>query len=222
MAKAVDKAYRSIREGILRGLFAPGAHIRAQDLAAATGLSRTPVREAMRRLHAEGMIQIIANRGAFVSSWSERDIVQIYDLRVLLEGFAAESAAATITESQLAELRAQADEMSELVELEPAPYEAIAEVNNRFHRGILAACGNTRMEDLLSAIVEVPITIRTFRHYSRADLRRSANQHHDLVSALAAGDGAWARSVMATHILSARHSLVSIAPGEPPTPNPAA
>lgn len=220
MAEAVDKAYRSIREGILRGLYAPGTHIRAQDLAASTGLSRTPVREAMRRLHAEGMIQIHPNRGAFVSSWSERDIVQIYDLRVLLEGFAAQSAASTITEPQLAELKAQADEMSGLVEEEPPPYEAIAEVNNRFHRGILAACGNSRMEDLLSAIVEVPITIRTFRHYSRADLRRSAAQHHDLVTALAAGDGDWARSVMATHILSARHSLVSAAPGGPPAPIP--
>jgi DNA-binding GntR family transcriptional regulator len=208
MAAAVEKAYRAIREGILSGVYAPGSHIRAQDLAAATGISRTPVREAMGRLHAEGMIEIIANRGAFVCSWSEQDISQIYDLRVLLEGYAAEAAAANVTPAQLAELRALAEKMTTLVEEDPPPRDAIAVVNQDFHRKLLAASGNARMEDLLAAITELPLARRTFRHYSLTDLRRSAGQHLDIVRALGARDGAWARSVMAAHILSARHTLV--------------
>jgi DNA-binding GntR family transcriptional regulator len=209
MAEAVEKAYRAIREGILKGVYAPGSHIRAQDLAAATGVSRTPVREAMRRLHAEGMIEIISNRGAFVCSWSERDIIQIYDLRVLLEGYAAESAAANSTAAQKAELRALAEEMAALVEQHPPPHERIADINHLFHRKLLAASGNARMEDLLATIMELPLALRTFRHYSLNDLRRSASQHLDIVRALEAGDGAWSRSLMATHILAGRHTLVS-------------
>src|SRR6516225_6394222 len=93
MAEAVDKAYRTIRDGIMSGIYPQGAHVTAQDLAEASGLSRTPVREAMRRLHAEGLILIIPNRGAFVARWSDKDIHKIYDLRVLLESHAAEIAA---------------------------------------------------------------------------------------------------------------------------------
>ena len=66
MAAAVERAYLAIREGIVSGAYAPGRHLTAQELASATSVSRTPVREAMRRLHAEGLIRFIPNRGAFV------------------------------------------------------------------------------------------------------------------------------------------------------------
>src|SRR5581483_3280522 len=119
MAAGVEKAYEAIRQGIIQGVYAPGAHITAQGLAATTGLSRTPVREAMRRLHSEGLIKFIANRGAFVASWSEREIQQTYDLRALLEGFAAGAAARNATEEQIAELRSLAQQMQDLVRKPP-------------------------------------------------------------------------------------------------------
>lgn len=208
MGEAVDRAYQAIREGIVRGTFAQGSHITAQGLATLSGLSRTPVREAMRRLHAEGLIRIIPNRGAFVAHWDKTEIENIYDLRVLLEGFAAELAALRVTPEQLVELRAFADEMQGLV-TEPEPSrEAIAEVNDRFHKAVLKASGNERLQELLNAIVEISLVLSTFRHYRPEELRRSANQHSELVSALEMRDPAWARSVMAAHILSARHTLL--------------
>ncbi|MDG2533871.1 GntR family transcriptional regulator [Sphingomonas sp. HITSZ_GF] len=208
MAKAVDSAYRAIREGILAGTFAQGSHITARQLAEATGLSRTPVREAMRRLDAEGMISLIPNRGAFVASWSDNEIEQIYELRVLLESFAAQVAAERVNDAQRAELKALANEMSRLVEQRPVDVEAIAEVNDKFHKGVLDACGNPRLRDLLGTITEVPLQLSTFRRYSIEELRRSAAQHEELVSALMVGDGDWARSVMTAHIRSARHTLL--------------
>ena len=208
MAEAVDKAYRAIREGIMRGRYPQGAHITAQDLAVASGLSRTPVREAMRRLHAEGLIQIFPNRGAFVARWTQAEVEQIYDLRVLLESFAAESAARRITEEEVATLRALADEMQMLVRDNPEDTAAIAEVNDRYHKAVLVGCGNPRLQDLLGAIVEVPLVLSTFRQYRLDELRRSANQHSELVSALEVRDPAWSRAVMAAHILSARHTLL--------------
>src|SRR3546814_1337532 len=85
----------------------------------------------MRRLDAEGLITLIPNRGAFVSRWSEDEIKQIYELRVLLESFAAQVAAERITEAERADLRALADEMGRLVEDHPIDVDAIAEVNDR-------------------------------------------------------------------------------------------
>src|ERR1700761_2955452 len=104
MAAAVDKAYLAIRDGIVNGAFPPGSHLTAQSLASATAMSRTPVREAMRRLHAEGLIQFIPHRGAFVRQLDRKDIYKIYDLVVLLETYAAEAAAENISRDQLAEL----------------------------------------------------------------------------------------------------------------------
>ena len=209
MAKAVDSAYRAIREGILAGSFGQGSHITARQLAEATGLSRTPVREAMRRLDAEGLITLIPNRGAFVASWTEKEIGQIYELRVLLESFAAQLAAELISDEQCEALGALAAEMGRLAEQEAVNVEAIAEVNDRFHKGVLEACGNPRLRDLLGAITEVPLQLSTFRRYSIQELRRSASQHAELVSAMAAGDPDWARSVMTAHIRSARHTLLN-------------
>lgn len=215
MAKAVDSAYRAIREGILAGTFAQGSHITARQLAEATGLSRTPVREAMRGLEAEGLITLIPNRGAFVARWTENEIKQIYELRVLLESFAAQVAAERIDDAQRDELQALAKEMARLVEQRPIDVEAIAEVNDRFHKGVLEACGNPRLRDLLGTITEVPLQLSTFRRYSVDELRRSASQHAELVSALMVRDGDWARSVMTAHIRSARHTLLQSAPAAP-------
>jgi DNA-binding GntR family transcriptional regulator len=209
LAAAVDKAYLAIRDGIVRGQFAPGAHLTAQELAAASGLSRTPVREAMRRLHAEGLIEFIPHRGAFVTRIDEREIHNIYDLRVALEGYAAHAAARNRTPAQLDRLRWLASTMQALVEEnEDAMLEKLAELNNEFHRLIVAASHNSRLPSALSAIVEVPLVLKTFRRYDFEELRRSMNQHLELVAAFAAGDSSWARSVMTSHILSAQNTLL--------------
>ena len=212
MAAAVDSAYRAIRDGILAGDLTQGSHITARQLAEATGLSRTPVREAMRRLGAEGLIVIIPNRGAFVARWSDDEIEQIYELRVLLESFAAQVAAVRIDDRQLENLDRLADEMCDLVDQCPLDVEAVAEVNDRFHKGLLEACGNTRLRDLLGAITEVPLQRRTFRRYSTEQLRRSANHHQELVAALSHRDAEWARSVMTGHLRHARYTLLGCDP----------
>lgn len=209
MADAVERAYRTIRDGIMNGMYPQGAHITAQDLAAASGLSRTPVREAMRRLQSEGLIVIYPNRGAFVASWNERDIHKIYDLRVLLEGYAAEAAALEADEAAVAELTRLAREMADAVERQDADVvDQVAQINSDFHRLVIAAAANPRLDVALASIVEVPLVLRTFRRYSLEEMRRSAAQHLELVAAIAARDGVWARSVMTSHILSGRNALL--------------
>jgi DNA-binding GntR family transcriptional regulator len=208
LAEAVERAYQAIRDGIMCGAYAQGAHITAQELAAAARLSRTPVREAMRRLHAEGLIQIIPNRGAFVARWSEVEVDQYFDVVVLLESHVAELATTQITDAQLAFLRDLADEMWALVRSDPPPIDKMKENNDLFHMTIIGACGNPRLRDLLRSMVEVEYVLGTFRRYNHDELVRSAHQHAELVSAFEARDPAWARSVMTTHLLSARHAML--------------
>jgi DNA-binding GntR family transcriptional regulator len=209
MAAAVEKADQAIREGIVSGAYPPGSHLTAQDLAAASGLSRTPVREAMRRLHTEGLISFIPHRGAFVAQMEPRDIQKIYDLRLVLEGFAAEAAATEATDAQISELDRLATEMADAVEQGGEKWvEQITRINNSFHKLIVTAAANPRLEVALASIVEVPLVLRTFRRYSLDDMRRSTAQHKELVQAIRARDGAWARSVMTSHIHAARTALL--------------
>ncbi len=209
--KAVDIAYETIRDGIRSGKYPPGTHLTAQALAEASGFSRTPVREAMRRLHAEALIQFIPNRGAFVATWSKREIEQIYDLRILLESFAAREAASHISEQQLSDLRKIADEMISVTQATNPNLEQVTTLNDEFHKLVLMASGNSRLRSLLGSIVEVPLVLNTFRSYSIEQLRRSAAQHVELVNAFEAGEPDWASAIMTSHILSARHTLMSTA-----------
>ncbi len=209
MAAAVERAYLTIREGIVSGAYAPGAHLTAQGLAAASGISRTPVREAMRRLHSEGLISFIPNRGAFVTHLDERDVVKIYDLRVALEGYAAETAAKEASAAQIEGLAALALTMAGAVDASSSSdIDLVARLNNDFHKLIVVAAASSRLEAALASIVEVPLVLRTFRRYSPDELRRSLNQHLELVEAVRARDGLWARSVMTSHILAGRNALL--------------
>jgi DNA-binding GntR family transcriptional regulator len=213
--KAVDVAYETIRDGIRTGKYPPGLHLTAQALAEETGFSRTPVREAMRRLHAEALIQFIPNRGAFVATWTKREIEQIYDLRILLESFAAREAALHISEQQLENLRSTAEKMAALTETETLNLDQVTELNDEFHKLVLDASGNERLRNLLGSIVEVPLVLNTFRTYSIERIRRSAAEHIELTKALEARSPDWAGAIMTAHILSARNTLMMNAGVQP-------
>lgn len=213
MAAAVERAYLAIRQGIVSGAFAPGRHLTAQELASATSVSRTPVREAMRRLHAEGLIRFIPNRGAFVRQLDLQEIDKIYDLVVVLESYAAEAAALNISSEQMTELQSLCDRMEEqLAELsEHGDREAadrVAEDNARFHRLIVKAADNSWLESAFSVIVDTPQILTTFRGYDAEEMRRSQVQHVELLLAFRDRNADWARSTMRSHVLAARHILL--------------
>src|SRR4029077_7406872 len=105
MAAAGERAYAAIREGIMGGTYSAGSHLKAEDLAVAIGVSRTPVREALPRLHAEGLGDFVATRGSSVLSWNKSDVEEVFGLRMVLESFGAKKAATARTPEQLAELR---------------------------------------------------------------------------------------------------------------------
>lgn len=108
---AVDTAYRHLRVAILSGSARPGERILEADVAAKTKTSRTPVREALRRLGAEGLVEVIANKGARVASLNAQDLTEIFDLRVLVEPYTAACAARGASLAQLDGMKAVSSQM---------------------------------------------------------------------------------------------------------------
>lgn len=206
MAVAVEKAYQAIREGILSGAYPSGAHLTARAIASTSSVSRTPVREAVRRLQAEGLVDVLPHRGAFVTTWNSPEIDEIFDLRVLLESRAAHLAVLSIKPQQLAELARLADEMEALVHTEsPNCFRRIAQLNCSFHAIIVEASGSRRLWSLLSSLIEMPVVMTTFCRYHKSELLRSMGHHRELIAALEKRDGPWAGAVMTSHLLAARH-----------------
>jgi DNA-binding GntR family transcriptional regulator len=208
MGRATQQAYESIKSRLLLQSYSPGEKLSEEELAASVGVSRTPVREALRRLHAEGFVDWEANRGATVPAWSEQDLEEIFELRALLEGYGAELAAVRITPAEIARLRQLSAEMERQAQgQEPDRADRIAMCNAEFHGIVLKAGRNRRLSALLGAIVQTPLVNRTFRRYDDAAMARSMSHHRELVDAFEAGDRAWAGSVMRAHILAARATL---------------
>lgn len=206
--RAVDKAYQTVKQGILSSRYPGGARITEQEIAAASGVSRTPVREALRRLQAEGLVDFTPNFGAVVTAWDDSDMDEVFQLRSLLESHGARRAARLATPAQLAELRELAEaQLDESLGRAPGYLDRIGDLNSRFHHALHAAAASPRLGRALAALIEAPLVMKTFHKYTAEDLERSAQHHLELCAALEAGDSDWAASVMASHIHAARGAL---------------
>ena len=196
-----DVAYQSIRSGILSGEIEGGEWLREAELAVKLGVSRTPVREALSRLVADGLAFHEPNRGVRVGEWTLSDFNEIYDLRLLLESYGA-SMAATNPATDVGHLRNLADEMSAIAKSDAPNYARLTELNNLFHSAILNFSGNSKLASMLASIVQVPLVRLTFARYTREELLRSMNHHSELVDAFGARDAKWAEAVMRAHLRS--------------------
>lgn len=213
MTTVADTVYAEIRHRIADGRYRPGSRLGEESIAEEVGYSRTPVREALRRLAKEGLIDLEPNRGAYVSSWSPEDLQELFSCRALLESYAARLAAARIQPHQLLRLRDLADHMTALSN-DPSPTQLaeIAELNGAFHKLVGEASGNRLLVDLMSRLIEMPLVMRTFQRYGADHLKRSMTQHSDLVDALEAGDDDWAEAVMRSHVFSGRNVMTTTWP----------
>ena len=204
MSKAAAKAYTAIRENILSGAFPPGAHLKEEELAEVCGVSRTPIRDALRNLAADLYVTIVPNHGTFVNDWSMGDIEDIFSLRAMLEGYAARRAATRATPEQIAQMRTYCERIEVALNQRPdMDTTAFLEANRALHQTVTDAADSERLALMLNRLVEQPVVVRTAISYQRKDLRRSNNHHIELVLAFEAKDGDWAESVMTSHIRAA-------------------
>jgi DNA-binding GntR family transcriptional regulator len=205
MTAAVDKTYAVLREKIFSGQLAAGDRLKEREICAELEISRTPVREALRKLQADGLVIIEPRRGGVVAGINATDAEEIYSLGVLLEAFGAGLAAKRATEEDLARLDQIIDAMEDaLRDDSPASHSTYLQLDSDLHRCIVQATGNRRLGQLIRQIVGLPLLIQTFTHYSHADILRSLQQHRTIVAALRAGDAEWAEAAMRAHILAGR------------------
>ena len=222
MTRAETSAGRTataVRELILRGDFPPGTRLGEVELAERLGVSRTPVREALGRLAAEGLVEIVPNRGARVTSWTVAELEDVFDLRTALEPRL----------TALAVPRADAVAIDGLEELAaamlavgtPGPdqdLDALVPLNRTFHGSLAALADQPAMAGALASAIHAPIVLRNFHTYDEASLLRSVAHHVEIVAAVRANDPAWAQAVMTAHIRNARAVMVRAAAAQEEEP----
>jgi DNA-binding GntR family transcriptional regulator len=208
-SRASERAQAALRDAILRGELAAGAHLGEVELAERLGVSRTPVREALARLAAEGLVEAHAHRGARVVSFSTDDLDGIFDVRLALEPSATGRAAGRVAAADLDALTDLAGRM--LAVGTPGAgqdLDALVPLNRDFHARLLDVAAAPALSAALANVVHTPVVLRTFHTYDAASLSRSLAHHAEIVAALRAGDADWASSVMRSHIGNARAVMV--------------
>ncbi len=202
---ASREAAELIRAAIVEGRLQPGERLKEERLARELGVSRTPVREALLFLEAEGAVVLQPNRGATVRRYTPAEIREAYDLRALLEGHAARRAAERITDEALDALTASCERFEALRAGEVAE---LARENHLFHHTILEAAGSERLGSMVRGVVELPLVYKAFFWYSPEQQRLSAHHHRRLERALRDRDARRAELLMQEHVFEARDFLV--------------
>lgn len=196
-----------LRDWIRQGTLRPGQHLIQEQLAADLGVSRIPLREALHRLAAEGLVTVSPQRGMAVAELHHADVVELFALRLLLEPRIAEEATRGCRDRDVDELRAAAARMRAM-----GSDAARASENYRFHRRIYELAEqhlSLRFIDQLLHLVE-PYSRRWVR--SGQDLERIDAEHDAMVDALAARDAAALREVIVAHITGAREHVLTAMP----------
>lgn len=213
MIPASETAYQKIRAFILQGEAVPGMQLTEEKLAEISGVSRTSVRDAVRRLENEMLVVRSASKRLFVADWSDGEVDEMFTLRGMLEAHAAARAARRIEADALDALRAINEQLKDAVNQSPPDITSFLGANRKFHDLILECAQSPRLSKLMPALVEQPVVRRTAHQYSKTQLNQSAVDHDELIAAFAAKDADWARSVMTSHIRRAFHSFsVTAAP----------
>ena len=211
----VDHIAATLQARVLRGKIPSGARLRQETLAAEFEVSRTPVREALRKLQADGIVELEPHRSAVVRMPTAREIREAYEVRAELEGLAAERAATRISPADLARITAANETMRkaagrkqpERVSAGQLPTTTVA--NDTFHVLILDAAGNDRLTQAIQQINEsFPRNVLWQVLVENPSLRGvNVDEHAAIIAALEAGDRAEARRTMRRHVLTAGEHL---------------
>ena len=201
IASVVDQVYGVIRERILAGDLPRGARVHQEDVAADLGVSRTPVREALRRLAAEGLIEMRTNRGARVTDLAPDDMDQPYEARLVVEPGAARLAAQRRLPKPLTRMRRAVAAQRRAIPDVPRTFEA----NREFHIALAEASGNAFVLQFIEHLWVARIGEAIYEHQAETPerMRLDADEHEQILDAIEAGDARKAESLTRRHIADA-------------------
>jgi len=203
MATSSERVYLQLREDILSGDYAVGDRLREGDLAKQFGVSRTPVRIALQRLVNDRFIDFTAHAGAIVRGYTNAEMVEIFEIRALLEPQAARLAARNRTAAQTKELFELCDRMEALGQGEAPDFSVIAPLNNRYHQVLLEAAGQRQLMAVTMSLIELNNVVRSYKKFARHDVDRSFAEHRQLANAIADGEEDLAAAIMLGHVHAA-------------------
>ncbi|HEX2987736.1 MAG TPA: GntR family transcriptional regulator [Chloroflexota bacterium] len=201
-----ELVYQSLREAILDGRLVPGQRLVAGNLAAELGVSRMPVREALSRLQQDGFVKATPHREVVVAGFSERDVVEIYDIRSVLEAHAAGLCAVHATPGELEQLRELVGGMQQA--LEDGDLERVRRLDNDFHHTLFNTCGSGQLAQLLTQLWDQCLYYRSLAVSLNRNPARSLEHHQQIVAALERHDHQNAEKWIHTHTQVARDTLL--------------
>jgi len=205
MKTAKSIAYEMLRTDILEAAYPPGHPLKEVELAERFGVSRTPVRQALRELATEGLVTILDTGRSYVSDITENQFEETFDVLVSLESYSAGLAALRISDDDLEHLLDLQDKMEFAGTKDVRSY---IDLNSEFHKVIHRASENQKITDLLMQIVDFPNSLFTkFGQVNTDNISRALSEHRELLDALKARDREWASIAMTSHSEGVRRSF---------------
>jgi DNA-binding GntR family transcriptional regulator len=201
-----------VRDGILDGTFQPGTQLAEIELAAALGVSRGPVREALQRLIHEGLVRSERNRGVFVVDLDVADARDVYYVRAVVERAAAIVVADGDDEAALEQLSALVDRMASM---QDAPWSALVDVDLEFHRTLVHAAGSKRLDRIFTTLSAETRLCLLYLEPFYADRCELVDEHRELIEAIRSGDRDNLAHVIDEHMEAAVGRIVSSPPSVP-------
>lgn len=200
------RVFHKLREDILNGRYKDHEELREVAIGEELGVSRTPVREAFRQLELEGLIQIIPNKGAYVTGITEKDVKDIYMIRSMLEGLCARWATEHITQEQM-------DEMEENVYLagfhaQKGHMEQMTQLDGRFHEILYEACNSKILEHQLKDFHQYVMRVRRKSLSNKQRGIKSNEEHEQIMEAIKAKDADKAQMLANQHMINAYENMV--------------
>lgn len=202
------KVFQKLREDILSGVYEPREELREISIGEEMGVSRTPVREALRQLELEGLVTIVPNRGAYVTGISSKDVRDIYHVRSMLEGMCARWATEHITEAQI-------EEMEEIVLLSEfhltkkgdSNMAQVSELDGKFHKVLYEASNSRILEHVLSDFHKYVQMARRQSVKTKDRARKSIAEHKEILEAIKSRDKDLAETLANRHIMNVIENL---------------
>lgn len=197
--------FETLREAIITGVLKPGERLMEVQLAEEMGVSRTPVREAIRKLELENFVVMVPRKGAYVADISTKDIVDVYEIRAALESLAAGLAAERITDEELEELQRILVQNAESQSLED-----LIAVDTKFHDVLYRASRNERLVQIISNLREQIQRFRSTTLASPGRIKNTLEEHKKIVDAVSERNILLAQQLAQEHIDNAENSMLDL------------
>lgn len=196
----------AIREAIITGVLKPRERLMEIQLAEELGVSRTPIREALRKLELEGFIVMVPRKGAYVADISFKDIADVFEIRAALEALAAGLAAERITEEEMEYLERHLVEKADAIARQDMI--RLVEIDTQFHEAVYRASRNERLFTIINNLREQIQRFRTTSLAYPGRMKQSLEEHRVIVEAIQARDVPGARQAAQDHIENAENSMI--------------